>query len=147
MEPVAYASGTSGARPVPGAHRNLFIYPLTNRSRNDLAPNISTDLLELTNHKRYTWHMSKDVAERVRDHAAKQRRRGLAKVAVWVPRAEAERLKSIAAGMRAKSGVPLPTERERHQQPKAQPEKRPDSRPSVALAPAESNKRRRKQRR
>lgn len=50
-------------------------------------------------------------------HASTQRRKGLIRVSVWVPEGDAERLKDIAASMRADAGRPLPDDG--HARPRA----------------------------
>ena len=42
------------------------------------------------------------------DHASTQRRKGLTRISVWVPEGDAERLRDIAASMRANASQSLP---------------------------------------
>lgn len=54
--------------------------------------------------------MSDPVAVRVASYTKDQRRRGLVRVAVWVPKQQVEELKQVAARMRKSAGLRLPTE-------------------------------------
>jgi len=51
------------------------------------------------------------------NHASDQRRKGLIRVSVWVPEGDAERLRDIAASMRAGAGKSLPDDG--HARPRA----------------------------
>jgi len=52
----------------------------------------------------------KAVAKRVRQHTERQRRTGLRRVTVWIPETDTERLKDIAAYLRSKAGLQMPTD-------------------------------------
>jgi len=71
--------------------------------------------------------MADPTATRVAEHAAGQRRRGLVRTTVWVPKEHVGELKLAAAELRRRAGLLLPSE--------IQPALTPHGRP--VLEPAE----------